>query len=100
MLVDLFFGGFVPRRALLSGSERFRASAHDNFGAAELHLFEQRFEPGFELVVEIVHEDDLGFGDALAVGQGWLEELGVAGRSDQGDKIDLDRRRHSPPCHR
>src|SRR6202021_4178856 len=46
VLVDLFFPGFVPRRALLNGSQRFRASAHDDFGAAELHLLEQRLEPG------------------------------------------------------
>ena len=68
MLVDLF-GRLALRGALFARAERFCAPAYYNFGAAELHAFEQRLEPGFELVVEIVHEDDLGFGDVLAVGQ-------------------------------
>src|SRR5207302_6757531 len=82
MLVN-FFGRFAPRGALLAGAVGFRAPADYNFGAAELDAFEQRLEPGFEFVVEIVHEDDFGFGDALAVGQGWLEQFGVTAGSDQ-----------------
>jgi len=67
MLVDLFFPGLAARRALLGRSICLGASAHDDFGAAELGLLKQRFEPGFKLIVEVVHEDDLGFGDILAV---------------------------------
>ena len=69
MLVNLLFGRLAPRGALLAGGECLHAPADYNFGAAELDAFEQRLEPGFELVVEIVHENDLGFGDVLAVGQ-------------------------------
>src|ERR1700694_5198828 len=87
MLVNLF-GRFTPRGALFAGAVGFRAPADYNLGAAELDAFEERLEPGFELVVEVVHKDDFGFGDALAVGQGWLEQFGVAGGSDQGNKID------------
>src|SRR3977135_1872342 len=87
MLVNLLLGRLASRGALLAGAVRFRAPADYNLGAAELDAFEQRLEPGLELVVEIIHEDDPGFGDALAVGQGWLEHLGVAGGSDQGNKI-------------
>ena len=53
MLVNLFFGRLASRGALLAGAVGFRASADDDFGAAELDAFEQRLEPGFELVVEI-----------------------------------------------
>src|SRR5260370_35839588 len=87
MLVNLFFGRLASWGALLAGAVRFRAPADYNLGAAELDAFEQRLEPGFELVVEIIHEDDPGFGDALAVGQGWLEQFGVAGGARQRNKI-------------
>src|SRR5260370_26229251 len=88
MLVNLFFGRLASRGALLAGAVRFRAPADYNLGAAELDAFEQGLEPGLELVVEIVHEDHPGFGESLAVAQGWFEQLGVAGGADQGNKID------------
>src|SRR5258707_7237402 len=86
MLVNLFFRRLASWGALLAGAVRFRAPADYNLGAAELDAFEQRLEPVLELVVEIIHEDDPGFGDALAVAPGWLEQLGVAGRGDQRNK--------------
>jgi len=47
----------------------------------ELDAFEQGLEPGLELVVEIIHEDDPGFGDALAVAQDGLNSS-VSGGAD------------------
>lgn len=69
MLVDLFLPKFAARSAFLRRSMCLRAPADDDFGTAELDLFQQGLEPGFELVIEIVHEDDLGFGDIFAVGE-------------------------------
>src|SRR5262249_44563661 len=74
---------------LLRGGDRLRAAADNDFGPAKRYLSQQRLQPRFEFVIEIIHEDDTRLRHRLAVGKRRLIELGVATWPKNGDQLDV-----------
>src|ERR1700761_7339505 len=69
--------------------ERVRAATDHYFCPLEPHLLEQRLEPGFELVVEVVQEYGAGGSNGCDICWRGLIQLAIAIGADNGADVEM-----------